>query len=150
MARPPLATTTDLGERLGESVDDDIQAMARLRDASAIVRAYAGKTWLDDAGDLDGVPDDIPGVVAAMVERATRNPTGTTQESAGPFTRSFGSEASSRLYLTKSEKLVVRAAAGRPQVGTLSTGRGDLETPAVVDEMVRAGEATEDSAPFAL
>lgn len=135
MARPALATVDDLEILLGESVPDADQADARLQQASAIVRAFAGTTWLNDAGDaLEGVPDDIPGVVTAMVERASRNPDGAVQESAGPFTRSFGPEAASRLYLTGNEKLVIRAAVGSTGIGTLATSRGDLETPPVRDD----------------
>lgn len=130
-ANPTLATLGDLEVRLGEALEYPFQAEARLADASAIVRAYAGRTWLDDDNQLENVPADIPGVVASMVERATRNPSGTTQETAGPFSRSFGSDAATRLYLTKMEKLVVRAAVGRLSVGVLPTSRGDLETPAV-------------------
>lgn len=134
MAHPALATTGDLETRLGEVLENPLQAEARLADASAIVRAYAGRTWLDDDNQLEDVPADIPGVVASMVERATLNPAGTTQETAGPFSRSFGSDAAARLYLTKMEKLVVRAAAGRLSVGALPVTRGDLETPAVRDD----------------
>lgn len=130
----PLATITDLEDRLGAPVPPDLasQAYARLRDASAIVRAYAGVSWVDESGDLDDVPDAVAGVVASMVERATRNPAGVTQETAGPFNRSFGAVAAERLYMTKAERMVVRSAAGRSSIGTLSTTRGEIETADVV------------------
>lgn len=149
MARPALATVADLERLLGASVADEDQADARLEQASAIVRAFARQTWLNDAGDaLEGVPDDIPLVVAGMVERATRNPDGATQESAGPFSRSFGPEAASRLYLTSADKLVIRAAVGSTVIGTLSTSGGDLETAAVLCDDGWGGDIPWDD-PFA-
>lgn len=130
MARPSLATVADLNEALDTPVTNETQAQTLLDRASAIVRAYAHTTWLNDTGaELANVPDDIPGVVVSMVERASRNPTGTTQEQAGPFMRSFGAEASNRLYLTKWERMVISEAAGNVTgVGTISTTRGPLET----------------------
>ena len=130
MVTPALATIIDLEDRLGAPVPSGLapQAYARLRDASAIVRAYAGVSWLDDNGDLGDGPDGVVGVVASMVERASRNPDGVMQETAGPFNRSFGATAAERLYMTKAERMVVRAAAGRSSIGTLSTTRGEIET----------------------
>lgn len=148
MARPALATRSDLEARLGATlpVSQYLQADARLADASEIVRAYAGKTWLNEAGDaLEGVPEQIAGVVASMVERATRNPDGTTAETAGPFSRSFGVAASDRLYMTKSEKMVVRAAAGRLGLGSISTTRGPLETASVDDPYMGGSPRPEDT-----
>ena len=139
MARPVLADIDELKARLGSPLDaaQVIQAEARLADASEIVRAYAGRSWLDDDETaVADVPGQIPGVVASMVERATRNPGGITQESAGPFARSFGAEASARLYMTKAEKMVVRAAVGKLGVSTISTTRGPLETANVVEPYV--------------
>jgi len=136
VARAALATVDDLDRLLGDDgplASDSAaytQAEARLEQASAIVRAYAGTSWLDDEGALSGVPEDIPNVVAGMVERASRNPAGVTQEQAGPFARSFGSDAAQRIYLSKMDKLVIRDAVGgtRTGIGTLSVSRGQLET----------------------
>lgn len=133
MTLPALATVEELEILLGETIANVPQAEARLGNASVIVRAYAGATWVDTAGTaLEDVPDGIAGVVTQMVERATRNPGGITQEAAGPFSRSFGADASQRLYLTAMDKLVIRNAMGRTGIGTLSTSRENLETPAVL------------------
>lgn len=134
--RPPLATVDELEAALGTSVDQ-AQAISLLGRASAIVRAFTGSTWLDEDGNLDDVPDDVPGVVVGMVERATRNETGEVggSETIGPFTwsHSFGQEAAQKLYLTAMDKLVLRAAVGSTGLGVISTTRGPVETPAVTD-----------------
>jgi hypothetical protein len=139
MPRPALATIRDLELLMGVEIagPDISRAESLLSRSSAIVRAYAGQTWLDDSGALSGVPDDIPGVVAGMTERAITNSDGLTQEVAGPFSRSFGADAAQRLFLTANDKLVIDAAAGRRigGIGTLSTTRGPLETACYGDEL---------------
>lgn len=129
MGRPALATLDDLISLLG-SVENYEQAQFRLEQASELVRAYAGTDWLnDDESDVDGVPGAIPGVVVAIVDRATANPGGVVQETAGPFSRSFGADAAERMYLTAGEKLIVRHAVGRSGLSVVSTSRGVVETP---------------------
>lgn len=138
MPRPPLATVEDLQAAFGdETIDDTTKALSLLERASAIVRAYAHATWLDDEESaVVDVPADVPGVVVSMVERATRNPTGATQETVGPFGRSFGAEAASRLYLTAAEKLVIReAVGGTGGLRTVGTTRGPLETTTAADDL---------------
>ncbi|MCZ7526565.1 MAG: hypothetical protein M5U14_09420 [Acidimicrobiia bacterium] len=73
-------------------------------------------------------------MVCAIVERATRNPAGVIQETAGPFNRSFGADAAQRLYLTRAERAVIRAAVGRLALTTLATTRGAIETAPVADD----------------
>lgn len=134
MARPALASVDDLERLLGESVSNEDQAEARLEQASELVRAYGGQDWLNEDEDaLEGVPGAIPGVVCAIVERATRNPGGVTQESTGPFSRSFGSEAAARVYLTDADKRIIRRAAQASPLLVISTTRGPMETPDVAE-----------------
>lgn len=134
MPRPALATLDYLEARLGYEVTDPAQAQARLEDASAIVRAYASKTWLDVDGHLIAdVPEDIAGVVAGMVERIIRNPDGAVAETAGPFQRQLGPRAAERLYLSAMDKLVIDAAVASPGLTTISTTRGLVETHTVRD-----------------
>src|SRR5688572_28258533 len=131
MPRPSFASVIDLEAFTGETIGNVSAADSLLARASELVRAYANTTWLNDAGTaVEGLPEQIVGEVCDMVDRATRNPAGITQEQAGPFSRSFGSEAAQRLYLAKSNKMVIRAAVGaaRSGIGTLSTSRGPLET----------------------
>lgn len=154
MARPALATVDDLELLLGESIADPGQAEARLQQASELVRAYAGLDWLNDAQDeLTLVPGAIPFVVCGIVERATQNPTGVTQESTGPFSRSFGPDAASRIYLTDADKRIIRRAAGAQPLAVISTTRGPMETPDVFDyETVADGLSgvTEADDPYSL
>jgi hypothetical protein len=134
MPRPALATSADVAARLGHDVDDEDQVQAWLEDASALARAYAGRTWLNaDETELENEPADVVGVVAGMVVRLISNPDGVTQESLGQFSQSFGSDASQRLFLTAADKLILKAASGRTGIGTLPTTRGHLETPRVRD-----------------
>lgn len=150
MARPALATVEDLERLLGDSVPNEDQAVARLEQASELVRAYAGVDWLsDDEDELDGVPGAIPGVVVGIVERASRNPDGVTQESAGPFARSFGSDAASRIYLTDADRRIIRHASAAPSLGVISTTRGRMETPNVAGECWDGGLVEADD-PYAL
>jgi len=130
VARPALATLADLEALLGRTVADSTQSLARLDRASAIVRAFAGRTWLnDDETELVDVPADIPGVVAEMVVRAERTGSA-TQQSAGEFQVSYGADAARGIYLTADDKLIIRAAIGAASsgIGVLSTTRGPLET----------------------
>lgn len=132
MALPPLATVDDLSTRLGQPIVDEPQAEALLVYASTLVRAFAGRNWINPDGELDGVPDEIPPVVVEVVFRAVTNHLGVTQEATGPFSVSFGPDAAQRLYLNASDKAIIRHAIARPQVWTLATTRGDLETQRVV------------------
>lgn len=133
MARPALATISDFEDLLGEPINTPPRRVELLlAHASEIIRAYAGTTWLNDDEDaVENVPSQIATVVCSVVERATANPLGITQESAGPFSRSFGSDAAQRMYLTRQERAIIRAAVGATSVGPLATTRGPLETRAV-------------------
>lgn len=50
MSTPPLATLEDLVARLGQPVpaDQETRALALLDDASALVRAVARRSWIED------------------------------------------------------------------------------------------------------
>jgi len=108
MAYPPLATIDDIEARAPTLTLNETQAEALLVDASAIIRAYAGRTWVDDAGTaLSGVPDGVPGMAAMMVIRALRND-GFSQEGIGDYSVNYGAQAADRLFLTKADKLQLR------------------------------------------
>lgn len=119
MTLPSLATVGDLQDRLGESITDTAQADALLDYASALVRAYTGRTYVDDDGNLvDPLPDGVVQVTVEMVFRAVTNPSGVTQDTAGPFTVSFGADAAQRIYLTKADKTIL---GGTNQAFTIDT-----------------------------
>lgn len=120
---PALAPVEDLEARLGLDpgtlVDANLgRARAALADASALVRMEARRTWVDEAGALTVVPDAIVRVVLGAAQRGYTNPDGATQESAGPFARSFNPDAVS-VYLTRPELDIVRRF--RPAGGELWT-----------------------------
>lgn len=148
MALPTLATVDDLERRLGQPIGDRDQAEALLERASSKIRSYVGTTWVDpDTGLLDGVPEhpDVRGICVEMVFRAVTNPAGVTQDTAGPFSVSFGSEAAQRVYLQSSEKDELAPIRRRGGLGVISTTRGPLETGTV---LVPTTDPYADPVPF--
>lgn len=121
MSLPSLATNADVMSRAPDLVIDHYQVEMLLGDASAIVRTYAGRDWVDD-GALSGVPEGIPGLVAMMVIRALRVPEGVTQETTGNYSVTYSSYASDRLYLTRTDKAFIR------KVSSGSTGAFSIST----------------------
>jgi hypothetical protein len=105
---PPLAELSDVADIAPDLTLDPDQVAALIRKASAIARAYARQDWVDEDNELDVVPDGVVEIVAGMVERVLRNPSGATQETTGPFSTSFGARAADRLFLTRDDKLVLR------------------------------------------
>lgn len=131
MTLPSLATIDDLEDRLGRAITEPelTQAQKLLDYASALVRAYTGRSYVDDAGDLvDPLPDGVTQVTIEVVFRAISNPLGATTSQTGPFSVSFGPEAAQRLYLSAGDKLIL---GGRSGLTILSTTRGPVETPSV-------------------
>lgn len=108
MTLPSLATLDDLEVRLGQPVADPGQAQALLDYASALIRGYAKRTWVDGDDALTDVPDGVPQVCVEMVFRAVTNPSGATQDTTGPFSVSFGPDAAQRIYLSRSDKAILR------------------------------------------
>lgn len=109
MSLPPLASTEDILLRAPEleATIDLAQAEALLEDASAMVRAHAGRNWVNDEGDeLEGVPDGIAGLVARIVTRAIRSSDdGVRQETVGNWSAAY---ADTGLYLKTGEKRFIR------------------------------------------
>lgn len=117
MGLPSLASVAALEARLGVEPDsladtDLARAEAALEDASILVRAEAGKSWVDGLGALSGVPDPVATVVVLAAARAYRNPDGLASESiGGAYAYSYGSEAQGGVYLTDAERRIVRVSA---------------------------------------
>lgn len=122
MSLPPLATTADITARAPELTLNATQAAALIADASAVIRAYAGRDWVNDAGSaLEGIPDGIPGVCAMMVIRALRVPEGVSQEAIGNYSVTYSPYASDRLYLTRTEKAFIKRAVSSGGAFSIST-----------------------------
>ncbi len=87
-----------------QSAGDIERAESYISAASARVRSEARQTWLNEAGDaLEGVPDDVPGIVLEVVERKWRNPSGVVHETAGPFSARYAEGVANGIYLTEHE-----------------------------------------------
>lgn len=131
MTLPALAAIEALEARLGgRNLDpgDVIQAESLIAYASAVIRGHTGRDYVDDDGLLiDPLPDGVAEVAVEMVFRAISNPAGVTQDTAGPFTVSFGSDAAQRIYLTASDRTILggRASSG---LWTQPVTRGPIET----------------------
>lgn len=133
---PSLASLSDFEERIpgGVEAKDALRAEAALKDASALVRDVAGKTWVTDE-ELDGdIPDGIVSVVISAAKRAFINPDGVRSESIDNFQTSYAT-SSPDVYLTQTERQRVRQAAGRTGLWTQPTTRGDVETDTIFVEV---------------
>jgi hypothetical protein len=112
MALPPLISTDDLGTWMGVVVADEDRAEAIISAASTLVRTYAGRMWVDAAGEpeedlTETQLDAVYTVVKLVAERVWNNPRGITQESTGPFSRSVAAWAAHGMVLTADEKAML-------------------------------------------
>lgn len=132
MALLPLATVGDLAAWVGQPIlDADARAEAVLSAASAIVRAYAGQTWMVDPAVLGDVPDDVSAVTVQIAARVWMNPSGLESVSIDDATRRWGSGGSAGLRLTETEKAILDAYRDGPSadIGTISiTADGNTST----------------------
>lgn len=127
MALPPLATVSDLAAWVGQEIPDaDPRAGAVLSAASALVRSFAGKTWVVDGELAPDRPDILAAVVVQVAGRVWVNPDGLTSVTIDDGTRRW--ETKSGLRLTEDEKdaLSPYAEVGPRGLGVLSTTRDGL------------------------
>lgn len=134
----PLATVASLETRLGLDVGAlsgaDLQrAVDALDDASVLVRAEAGMTFLADDGVTVDAPDVIVTIARRVALRQYRNPDGYSSEGvgSGAYTYRYADDETSA-YLTDAEIRQIRQA-----VATLkgSTGfTGSTRTPSAYDD----------------
>lgn len=131
MALPPLATVQDLSDWLDQPIDPaNSRAVAVLSAASSLVRSYTRQDWVDEAGALVEVPDDVVTVVLQVAERKWRNPTGAIQETTGPFSVRYSERTGEGLFLTETEqKMLDRYKCDA--LWSLSTTRCEVETGSV-------------------
>lgn len=109
MALPLLVSVTAFAESIGEDWidDEDGRAVYALRGASARVRSYTGRTWVDTEGAALPTPEDVSTVVIAAAERKWRNPAGTIQDTTGPFSVRRSERAGDGIYLTDEDRAML-------------------------------------------
>lgn len=118
MSVPSLATIADLTARMGD-VGDVSRAMARLADASALIRAEASpEDWLTVDGLLESVPPLIVTICCGVAQRVLDNPAGLSAESLGTYSATIAN-SSTDVYLTKAERRLVRKVAGALTIGSI-------------------------------
>lgn len=109
---PPIASLDEFEDWSSTSITDQLRAAAILAAASTLVRAFAGRAWVDadgewEAGITDLQQDQVKLVVLSVADRVYRNPRGVTQESTGSFSQSVADWAAFGLALTDDEKLLL-------------------------------------------
>lgn len=113
MSLPPLATVTQLEERLGVPVgsiqgEDLTRAQRNLEDASNLVRSESGIPWVDSSG-TPTAPDTVVVVVLQMTKRVYINPDGLTSESVTGYAWQTDQQ-SMGIYLSEDELRTIKAA----------------------------------------
>jgi hypothetical protein len=126
----PLATVGELADWIGEPLtkpQDQARAALCLRAASAAVRAYTRRNWLDEqTGELAVIPDAVAMVTMAAASRTYLNPEAetTTRLDDAQQSRLVGEAG---VYLTASEKQTLEQYKQSRRFGgisTISTTRG--------------------------
>jgi hypothetical protein len=145
-----LVTVAEFALRIPDGVTDadEPRAVGILMDASAEVRAEAGKTW-----EGVTVPDIIKSVTINVAKRAFLNRDGLSSESDALDNYSHQTtyaHASPAVYLEPEEKRKIRRAAGRIGVWTQSTTRAGSTWETDVPSIIDSGDATltEEVDPF--
>ena len=128
MSPPSLAPVAALEKRLGLAVgslsgSDLARAEEALADASALVRAEAGKDWVADDGVTITAPDVVVVVTRQAALRQYGNPEGHSGESIDGGTYSWQTTGPTDVYLTDDEKTLVRRAAAGERGGFTGTVR---------------------------
>lgn len=113
-----LITTAELVARPGFEDIDSGQAQALIDDASALVREAATPEL--DAVESPDAPGAVVAVLVNMIRRGWQNPRGLAQEQLGDYGYSTGGQAVATLYLTARERRIVRRAAGKLGVSSLT------------------------------
>lgn len=142
MSLPAFATLDQLEART--TVADETRAQAALDDASVEIRSIAGVTFVtDDQLDFTGYPtwaeDALVKVCCAAAVRSLTNPGGEQSETIGTYSHSYAN-ASPDVYLTANERRLIRRAAGRTGLGTITTTTEYDDSDTQYLDVVPAGE----------
>jgi len=116
----PLCSMLQAAKRAGRVLDDlpedELERLqGYLSDASALIRDEAGRTWLDEDGDLEAVPFRIQSICAWVTARAFLNPEGLLQRSIGDSAKMYTAskrEGGEAVYLTENELRTVQKLGG--------------------------------------
>lgn len=137
---PPLATVEDLAAEVGQTIaSNDKRALRALAGASARVRSYTGRTWVDSTGELTDVPDEVVTVTLQVAARKWQNPQGMVQETSGPFSVRRSERAGEGLYLTDDEKaMLADYREGPGGLWSLGTTRNDPFLDCVLHDLRKA------------
>jgi hypothetical protein len=117
MTLPSLAQVSELEKRLGLDFGslsglDLERAEAALSDASALVRAEAGRDFFDIATGLVVAPDVIVTIATRSAIRAYRNPEGVVSESLGGAYQFSYAPGETSVYLTDDERRIIKSMGG--------------------------------------
>jgi hypothetical protein len=142
MSLPAFATLDQLAART--TVSDETRAQAALDDASVEIRSIAGVTFVtDEQLDFTGYPtwaeDALIKVCCAAAVRSMTNPAGEQSETLGSYSHSYAN-ASPDVYINANERRLIRRAAGRTGLGTITTTTGYDDSDTQYLDVVPAGE----------
>ena len=101
--------------RYGAPISDQDRVEALLEDACAQVEDIAGESYTED-----NIPAAIVGVVVTAVRRAFDNPGGLIGETIGNYTWQAGRSSGAGVYFTPQELKIIRRAAGKMSVSSLT------------------------------
>lgn len=126
-----LISLSQYGTRVGVEFDEsspgtvEEQISAYIEDASNLVQliAFGNDTdsyWddVDESGD-NPMPEALVPVIVNMVQRRADNPRGLTGEQLGDYQWQAAQGSATGIYATRTERKLIRKAAGKLGVGTL-------------------------------
>lgn len=130
---PALATISQLEARLGVALGtlagaDLAKAQADLEDASSLVRAETGRSWLD-ADNKPAAPDPVVTVVLKAALRCYRNAEGYTSESEDGYTWRREPDSVTPYLIEPEIQLLRRYAVSSSKLYTLPTTRAEPGDP---------------------
>lgn len=124
----PLADLAGMEARLRRSLDgpEAAAAEAAIDDATALVRAETGRSWILSTGEPD---ERVTPIVLSMALRAFRNPEGYSSQTVGSWTGvvgGTGQDVASGVYLTAHERRQLQALMGAGGLVSIPIERPEL------------------------
>ena len=123
MASVPFAEVDALAAWLGVTIDNEERAEAILMAASYLVQNEVGASVSDEWTEVPGI---VGAVVVQVAARVWHNPQGLVSESIDDYTRRYGNETPSGVFLTQQERDMLSPYRAKPRgLWNLSTTRGN-------------------------